>query len=394
MTDLVIFENPGEIDTRLISSFGVNVKETDNPIGYFGTGMKYALAILMSEGASVDIAIGEQVHKVSTIKQTIRGQEFIFITLDGETLSFTTELGKNWKFWTAYRELYTNCMDENGTIYTSESFFPERGTTKIVVQHADFTELHKNNGNYFLQSELLIDGSEVAIHEGMNTAIFFQKIRVFDLPLESISLFSYNLSYAELTEDRTLKSTFGAFRAIARIWAESCDEDLIEKAITARKFTLENQLDYSCIFNKPTEEFLNVARRMIRSNFTDLNPTVTELVKRFSTPTLPEVVELDHIQETMLKRALAFWNESGFDITSWQIRPVDKLGEGTLGLAKDGIIFVSLEAFESGVKQLAITLFEEFIHLEYKVFDTSRAMQEKLLHIITGLIEKSNGEPL
>ena len=73
---------------------------------------------------------------------------------------------------------------------------------------------------------------------------------------------------------------------------------------------------------------------------------------------------------------------------------MNNLGDGTLGLAKNGVIYVSLEAFESGVKQLAITLFEEYIHLEYKVFDCSRAMQEKLLHIIAKLAEKNTGEPL
>ena len=101
MNDLVIFENSGEIDTRLISSFGVNVKENDSPIGYFGTGLKYALAILMREKVSVEIAIGERLLKVGTSEETIRRVKFSFITLGGEVLNFTTELGKNWELWMA-----------------------------------------------------------------------------------------------------------------------------------------------------------------------------------------------------------------------------------------------------------------------------------------------------
>ena len=176
MTDLVIFENSGEIDTRLISSFGVNVKENDNPIGYFGTGMKYALAILMRENVSVKIAIGEELLEVGTSEQTIRGASFSFITLGNETLNFTTELGKNWKLWMAYRELLTNCMDENGSVYElhGEST-PIKGTTKVIVESIEFSKLHNNRGEYFLNRKLLYTDGDVAVHEGRNSAVFFEK---------------------------------------------------------------------------------------------------------------------------------------------------------------------------------------------------------------------------
>ncbi len=394
MTDLVIFENSGEIDTRLISSFGVNVKETDNPIGYFGTGMKYALAILMRERVSVEIAVGEKTLKVGTVDQTIRGRSFSFITLNGEMLNFTTELGKNWELWMAYRELYTNCIDEDGQVYTSESTYRERGTTKIIVDGAAFSKLHQNRDQYFLEGTPLVNDADVLIHEGGNTAIFFRNIRVFNLPPDSKSLFSYNLQGADLTEDRTLKSTWAALRDITMAWARCTDRDAIRRAITASKGTLERTLDYDYVYRKPSEEFLTVACQVARTNHTDINPTVLSLVKKHSVPTLPEAIELDPIQEEMLRRALSFWRRAGFNIATWQIRPVKSLGDGTIGMAKDGVIFISLEAFETGVKQLAITLFEEFVHLEFKVFDCTRGMQERLLHIIAKLVEKNTGEPL
>ena len=55
----VIFENPGEIDPLAIRTFGVSVKEGDNPIGFFGTGLKYALAILLRTGHQVSMQAGE-----------------------------------------------------------------------------------------------------------------------------------------------------------------------------------------------------------------------------------------------------------------------------------------------------------------------------------------------
>lgn len=394
MNDLVIFENSGEIDTRLISSFGVNVKENDSPTGYFGTGMKYALAILMRENVSVEIAIGERLLKVGTSEQTIRGVKFSFITLGDEVLNFTTELGKNWELWMAYRELYTNCMDEEGQIYSVDVFYPEEGKTKIVVSGEDFIKLHNNKGQYFLDQELAFDGEDVAIHKGTNSALFFRNIRVIDLPIESLSVFSYNLKEVELTEDRTLKNTWAALRDIAHVWARCTDSALIERSITSPRGTFEHALDYDRVYDRPTDEFMAVANRVAKERFTDINPTVARLVAKYAKPAMPDIVELDSIQEVMLTRAIAFWRENGFDIETYQIKPVKSLGERTLGLAKDGIIYVSLEAFESGVKQLAITLFEEYIHLEHSVFDESRGMQEKLLHIIIKLAEKNIGEPL
>lgn len=391
----VIFENSGEIDTRLISSFGVNVKENDSPIGYFGTGMKYALAILMREKISVKIAIGEKLLEVGTEEHTIRGVKFSFITLGDETLNFTTELGKNWKLWMAYRELYTNCMDERGEVYElgSEPVLT-RGTTKVIIESAAFTKLHNNREEYFLDRELLYTGEDVTIHTGENKALFFQNIRVLELPMDSVSIYSYNLKDAELTEDRTLKSTFVALRELTLTWAQCDDEDMIEQALTSGQGTLEYALDYDLVYRKPSDVFLATARRVCKTRFTDVNPTVEKLIKKHTLEALPDEVELDDMQQEMLNRALVFWNKSGWNITNWPIKAVNNLGECTLGMAKDGVIYISLEAFESGVKQLAITLFEEYIHLEHKVPDCSRAMQEKLLHIITKLAEKNTGAPL
>ena len=60
MARTIIFENPGEIDPVAIITFGINVKESDHPIGFFGTGLKYALAILLREGQPITIQSGER----------------------------------------------------------------------------------------------------------------------------------------------------------------------------------------------------------------------------------------------------------------------------------------------------------------------------------------------
>ena len=49
---MIIFQNKGLIDVHAISIMGVSVKE-DNSIGFFGTGLKYAIAVLLREGIKI-----------------------------------------------------------------------------------------------------------------------------------------------------------------------------------------------------------------------------------------------------------------------------------------------------------------------------------------------------
>lgn len=72
----VIFENPGEIDPRMISTFGVNVKENDSAIGFFGTGLKYAIAILLRNHHRISIQlIEEYVHLKHDVRDCSRGMQ-------------------------------------------------------------------------------------------------------------------------------------------------------------------------------------------------------------------------------------------------------------------------------------------------------------------------------
>src|SRR6185437_6468608 len=114
MVATVVFENRGEIDPIAIRTFGVSVKESENPIGFFGTGLKYALAILLRTKHRITIQSGERVLHVGTREAVVRGERFDLITLDGEPLGFTTQVGKTWAVWMAYRELYCNARDEGG----------------------------------------------------------------------------------------------------------------------------------------------------------------------------------------------------------------------------------------------------------------------------------------
>ena len=112
----VYFDTPGLLDMRAVTTFGLSVKENENPIGYFGTGLKYAIAILLRNGADLTISNSSgDVYSFSVNKDTFRNVEFNALAMHSSMrdveLPFTTELGKNWKMWMAFREMYCNTQD-------------------------------------------------------------------------------------------------------------------------------------------------------------------------------------------------------------------------------------------------------------------------------------------
>ena len=134
----IIFSNPGLIDPRLITVLGVNVKEGTSPIGFFGTGLKYAISVLLRNQCSIHIYAGQDAYAFSTREETIRGKTFSVVHMNDQPLGFTTELGKNWKPWMALRELYSNAKDEGGD-WRLGDLSPKDlpGNTVIVVDGTD-----------------------------------------------------------------------------------------------------------------------------------------------------------------------------------------------------------------------------------------------------------------
>ena len=93
---MISFQNLGLIDIRGITTFGVCVKETKTPIGYFGTGLKYAIAIALRHGCKVSMWSGNTEHKFKVKKRKMRGQPIEVVFMGKIELPFTVELGKNW----------------------------------------------------------------------------------------------------------------------------------------------------------------------------------------------------------------------------------------------------------------------------------------------------------
>src|SRR5690606_20364037 len=121
--------------------------ETDNPIGMFGTGLKYAIAVLLRNGNCIEITNKDKTYSFSIHDIDFRGKSFQQILCNGKKLPFTTEYGKNWELWQAYRELHSNTVDEEGISFIGE---PMDEGTSIVVYGESFVKCVENHNDYFV----------------------------------------------------------------------------------------------------------------------------------------------------------------------------------------------------------------------------------------------------
>ena len=78
---MIIFKNKGVIDIRAVSTFGCSVKK-EGSIGFFGTGLKYSIAILLREGCSVELYAGGKKYSFDKKDVQVTGQDFSIITMN------------------------------------------------------------------------------------------------------------------------------------------------------------------------------------------------------------------------------------------------------------------------------------------------------------------------
>lgn len=157
----IIFHNQGELDIRAVTTFGLSVKKNDNPIGYFGTGLKYAIAVLLREGCEIEIYSGKTQFKFYSQKDMFRGEECELIFMDGDDadhhqLPFTMALGRNWELWQAYRELYCNALDEDGGVCDKHEDAEGRENFTIInVRGEAFAECFRFKASDLIQVIIL-----------------------------------------------------------------------------------------------------------------------------------------------------------------------------------------------------------------------------------------------
>ena len=399
----VYFDTPGLLDMRAVTTFGLSVKENENPIGYFGTGLKYAIAILMRNGADFTISTSAgEVYQFKVHQDTFRNVEFNCISmhtsLRDTELPFTTELGKNWKMWMAFRELYCNTQDEKGVCHINEGAqFGSVDWTRITVHDKDFYEAYANRRDYFLEDlEPAYVGHGIEIFTKRSSAhMFYKRIRTGDLARPSIMTYNH-VRFLDLTEDRTVANVYMWDQQITMAIAGCTDEDIIRDFVLAAVDTYEAVATFSEYISTISEAFMNVMKPLAYDLSGRVNVSAQDLFIKHAHKTGDAFtfVDLSPIQATMYTKAAEVCVELGHRPADIKVHFVQSLGPGVLGCVRRGKIYISIETFDMGTKMLAGTLLEELIHHECGLSDCTRGMQNYLMNRIMTMYEETKGEPL
>lgn len=401
----VVYVNPGLIEKRAISTMGVNVKEGDTPIGHFGTGVKYGIATLLRLGCYVVLYIGLETIRFRTKKVIIRGKEFHIVMMDEQELGFTTELGKDWEAWMAYRELYCNTIDEGGVITDlpeGSVYTPQAGHTAWIVTGQPIDEAHDIRETFLIpqsRKPRFIVPNVMEVYDGGSEHLFYRGIRAGKIPYGSRSLYTYNVTRkVKLTEDRTIDYPYEALNMLRDAVVTCNDGAFLTKVLTSRESEeFESHVAYEQTGHEPSETFVSILEALKNERVTDVqNSALHLLAKHTSKKVAPQGRAPTDQELVTIARAKVFLHNLDLGVDDYEIRVADHLGRGTLAVAmmKEHIIILSTEILKDGVRHVAQALAEEGMHLRTGYSDRTRQLQTHLFKQIIRLGEIITGEKL
>lgn len=367
------FWTPTNIDPISWSIMGINSKpNSDNPIGLFGTGLKYAIAILLRTGHTIKITNNDNVYDFETSIENYRGKRFYICTCNNEKLPFTTELGKNWETWMAYRELVCNTKDESGVFGPT---IKQSGGSLITVEGPSIYKCWENHGNYFCETNPIETVktyfSDIEIHEGSGV-IYYNGVKVGGVER---SAFNYNiLGDFPITEDRTIKEYVTLATRMSYCVCNLKNPKTIRKIFT-NKNGWESQLNLEYV--TLSEEVIEIITEIYEKDPSSLIPSAIKRLKTQKPSTHFKEIEITEKAKRMLSKAKSFLNLCGYNINS-EIKFINNENDSVIAFVHEKVIHLTERAFDKGVYDLTQTLMEEHFHT-LGFFDETRSFEKYLM---------------
>ena len=423
----LLIENKGEIDIHsLILMGGSTKRDSKEAIGFFGSGNKYAIALLVKNNVDFRIFSGEKEVVITTKPVCFRDKEFDQIIIDGQETSLTTDMGPKWEMWMTVREFVSNAIDEKvyNIVTTTNNIEAKNGYTRIYIPHIpEIKEVVDNWDKYFSfdRTDVVLEVYGNAIYPQINideSTLYYRKgIRCHASLIKS--LFHYDLENFEINESRVVEKTweaegkiikfladYGSVKVAHVILSESC-----KKYYAEREFYWDNwasKLNYNWkeaigerviiveeLAGWYTNEQCRYAHfivnkslaKIIKLSFPDVKVygllDASEKSAFRKTSTTPKI-------EYILKKAVDFFNETGY-LINYPIE-VGLFSENTqLGGIGTAAIHISEQAFDRGLKMVVSILIEENEHLKTKYKDCSRDFQNHWINLYVTEMEQRSG---
>lgn len=409
-------QNDGILDIRLVALMGGTTKANDRyKIGQFGTGLKYTLAYLFRNNLDFKIYCGKTPVDLKTETEDIRDEKFEIICINGQRTSITTKMGEEWGAWMIVRELWSNALDEGGSLRgISDTHFGEEGKTTFYIQlDKNFQEVVDNWHKYFIhEQEPIFKNDEYALYPaGDRLCIYKQGILIYQHSNEK-SVFSYDMFSADINELRE-------FRGAPSMAITYCLAEANEKAaeyflenITEDHFEGKITMDYNWYksFGSPWRNVIGSAKVIYqkvldgiksRGNTIDEDRLiiVPEQLYRFLTKQFPGIgavhvagiigefyENIDERLEAKIKQGLTILEHCGYPFHP-ELRFVYGWFEDKSTLAKISLsekkVYISQQLLQRPLFDVISTLIEENEHFNTGMSDNTRAFQQHFIDLYT-----------
>lgn len=260
--------NKGEIDTNGLHLMGVSDKRGQEKIGFFGSGNKYSMALLLRENIPFKIFSGTSEIKIETEPVMFRGQLFEQIVVDGQKTSLTTSMGPDWETWFAIREIYCNAVDEGEEILrVTKEIKPQKGRTYVYIELTpELGEFFKNIKSYILTNHKPIDSvdthyGKIELIDKMNNCFvcYRKNIRIYP-ENERDCLYWYNFSNIEINESRTYKYEYQIKEQIASFFTVTNNREVILNLLNNWRGKFEGSLYWRSVYDSFSEEWHKILK--------------------------------------------------------------------------------------------------------------------------------------
>jgi hypothetical protein len=412
--------NQGEIENGALSLLGASTKEGDQ-IGKFGSGFKYALAVLLRNGIRTRIFSGEREIPLEVKMELFRDKAFGVIWIDGQRTSLTTSTGPDWKARDAVREIWSNALDEGEAMRgVSEEIIPAFNTTTVAIEIDDEIQVMIDNWSmYFVHDE-------VPVWRGWGGRIIKQQVSNYYRrgvwiceDRDRTGIFSYDFNEIELPESRKIKT------AATMYWVSyllsQCDDlevfDTILRTRVPERMEWQAMHMYHPDFGSTGTKTLQKAFRREwefvgdeknRDQISKLATGkkvywATGIIHAVLSRILPRIENEVDFNDTFsiipwpigyrdrLTPVLTKLKKVGVDLTQFDLKFVElKEPTGAIALAdmKSKSCLLTAQAFESAPELLTMALVEEWTHLEHGAVDCTVGQQHVYLKLIANLINK------
>lgn len=433
----ILVRNKGEMERAALTLMGASTKrEEAGQIGFFGTGAKYALAVLLRNQVAVRIWAGDREFLLEAEPVQLRGKEFRrLVVVDGQErhpTSITLDVGPTWTVWMAVREILANAVDE-GLVEVAETEHPDGaafpGTTCICIEKTGpVEEVWRTKDELIrLEAPAAFECKAGRIYQRLgDDATRIYKNRVLVGKFEGIlSLWDYDLLEVPLTEDRRVDMWAAAKHAQALV-AQSPEAvkqviDWVSKAqFGPRPSVFEKEmvttwhrpseawvtaLDESVLCDPETAKYwardivdLHLNVRVLPQEWIDsLRRTYPEKAPKTLQEALKKSVAAQEVPpETVLKgdkevlaRALTIMGREGLKVT-WPIAAVEFKDQAVLGRwdEKAQKILIAKKVLAEGVMATLEVLIEEYAHAASGMADCTRGFQTYLLKLYVKSIRR------